>query len=161
MVKCVDPNSNDAVFSYCPSQGASILFTILFGLTTIAHITQAIVYKKRFCWVIITGTTWETAGFIFRTLATYNQTSQGYMITSQLFILLAPLWINAFDYMTLGRMVHFFLPDQKVWGIKAKRLTLIFVLLDIGSFIMQGIGGSMLSGENSHDTEMLGIHICQ
>jgi hypothetical protein len=160
MVYCVDPDSNNANFLYCPSPMPSILFSVLFGLTAIAHVLQAFIFKKRFCWVIIMGTLWETLGFILRTLAIYNATNSGYAIASQLLILLSPLWINAFDYMVLGRMVYFFLPDQRIWGIRATRLTLIFVLLDIGSFLVQGAGGSMLSGNPSHSQEMLGIHIC-
>lgn len=35
--------------------------------------------------------------------------------------------------MILGRMVLYFVPEQAVWGIKARRLTLLFVLLDVTS----------------------------
>ena len=48
--------------------------------------------------------------------------------------------------MTLARLVNFLLPEKKVWGLKATMLTKIFVGLDIVSFIVQAIGGSMLSG---------------
>jgi hypothetical protein len=160
MPQCLNPHDPNANFLYCPSTGAAVTFSVLFALTFTAHIAQAFIYKKRFCWVIIMATLWETTGFILRVLATQHQASVGFATPSQLLILLAPLWINAFAYMILGRMIHFYLPDQKVWGIKAKRLTLIFVLLDIGSFIVQGIGGSMLSGHESNSAMMLGIHIC-
>ncbi|KAL9106727.1 MAG: hypothetical protein Q9227_008296 [Pyrenula ochraceoflavens] len=58
--------------------------------------------------------------------------------------------------MTLGRMIYFFLgPDpanQHIFGVKAKRFTLLFVGLDITAFLIQGIGGAMSSGNPSEDT---------
>ncbi|MCJ1230205.1 hypothetical protein MMC12_006877 [Toensbergia leucococca] len=110
---------------------AALLFSILFALTTLAHIIQARIYRKNFCWVIIMGGLWETAGFITRTLSTEHQSSSALAFPSQLLILLSPLWINAFDYVLLGRMMHYFLPGQKIAGIKARKLSIYFVLLDI------------------------------
>ena len=46
-------------------------------------------------------------------------------------ILLAPLWINAFDHMVLGRMVWYFLEDKKLLGIEAERMAMCFVGLDV------------------------------
>lgn len=51
--------------------------------------------------------------------------------TTFVFLVLAPLWINAFDYMVLGRMVHYYLPDKQLVGVKAQRFALYFVSLDI------------------------------
>ncbi len=44
---------------------------------------------------------------------------------------LAPLLTNAFVYMVMGRMVYNFTSNAKLFGIKAWRFTLCFVLLDI------------------------------
>ena len=65
--------------------------------------------------------------------------------------------------MTLGRMIYFYLgPDpvnQRVFGVRATKLTLLFVGLDITAFIIQGIGGSMASGNPPEHTMKLGFHI--
>ena len=50
-------------------------------------------------------------------------------------ILLSPLWINAFLYMLMARLVLFFVPEQRLGGITARRLSLVFVLLDITSVL--------------------------
>lgn len=50
---------------------------------------------------------------------------------SFIFILLAPLWINAFVYMVLGKLVYMFMPDKRLGGIKAQRLGWYFVTMDI------------------------------
>ena len=134
------------IWFYYPSFGAAILFSILFGMTTVLHFFQAFHFRKRFCWVIIMGGTWETAGFILRIPSTRHQLSLRLYIPEELFILLAPLWINAFVYMTLGRMIHFFLPEQQVFGIKATRLSTYFICADIVAFLIQAVGGTIATG---------------
>lgn len=50
--------------------------------------------------------------------------------------------------MTVARMVYFALPDKQVWGIKAVRLTVLFVWLDVVCFLIQVGGGSILSSDD-------------
>jgi hypothetical protein len=145
--KCYPISNPNAQWNYCPSYSAAILFICLFGLTTLTHILQAILHKKPFAWVVIMGGAWETSGYIFRTLSVEHQLNTAFATAQQLLILLAPLWINAFVYMVLGRMVHFFLTDDKVWGLKAKRITLIFVLCDISTT------------SNPPSTQRAGLHV--
>lgn len=40
------PESCDAILYYVPSFGAAILFCVLYGLVSVLHIAQGIVYKK-------------------------------------------------------------------------------------------------------------------
>ncbi|KAJ6589219.1 RTA1 like protein-domain-containing protein [Mycena capillaripes] len=156
-VKCLDPHDENYNFLYCPSFPAAVLFSALFGLTTLVHLVQAFHYRKKFCWVIIMAGMWETAGL--RVYSVLNTTSAAFGTPSQLLILLAPLWINAFLYVLMSRLVYFFVPDKHVIGISARRLSLCFVLLDITAFLMQAGGGSLINSENSAKVEMLGIHI--
>lgn len=123
-----DPNN---MWTYCPSLPAAILFAVLFGITTSTHIYQAYSFHKAFCWVLIMGGIWETAAFVIRCISIQYPTSQGAFDPQFILILLAPLWFNAFDFMLLGRMVYFFLEDRRLFGIRAERLALCFVLLDI------------------------------
>jgi hypothetical protein len=128
----IDPRENQNYnFLYCPSFPAAVLFTALFGLTTLVHLVQAGYYRKKFCWVIVMAGLWETGGFILRVYSVLNTTSTAFGIPSQLLILLAPLWTNAFLYVLMSRLVYFFVPEKRVAGISAQRLSLCFVLLDI------------------------------
>ena len=61
--------------------------------------------------------------------------------------------------MTLARMVHFFIPEKRVYGIKATSLTKIWVTLDIVSFIVQALGGSMLAGNPPESRAKLGMTV--
>jgi len=62
--------------------------------------------------------------------------------------------------MLLGRMVHYFLPSQKVFHVRAVRFSVFFVWFDILSFLVQLGGASILSNTDaSASTTQLGIHI--
>lgn len=50
--------------------------------------------------------------------------------------------------MVLGRMVHYFIPEQKLFHVKATRFSVYFVWLDVISFLVQLGGGLLLSGTN-------------
>ncbi|CZR37123.1 uncharacterized protein FPRO_02617 [Fusarium proliferatum ET1] len=145
----------NANYFFDPSFAANLAFCVLFGMTTMVHLIQAILFKKKFSWVAIMGAAWETIGFAFKTLGSRDQQNTTYVILGQLFFLLAPLWVNAFVYMAVARMVYFRMPDRKLLGIKAIRMTLLFVWLDIILFLVQGAGGSMLS--NNDDMNVIRI----
>lgn len=129
----------------------------MFGLVTTGHVIEAFLYKKRFCWVLIMGAAWELASFVTRALGAHNQQSQSLIIVSQLLLLLAPLWVNAFAYMTVGRLIHFFHPSQRVGRVKGSSVAKYFVWADIVSFLVQGTGGSMLSPGSSAHTMKIGL----
>ncbi|KAF4988722.1 hypothetical protein FGRMN_9590 [Fusarium graminum] len=146
-------NSN---YFFDPNFGVNLAFCVLFGLTTLVHLIQTILFKKKFCWVVIMGAAWETIAFAFKTLGSRHQQNLVYLTWGQLLFLLAPLWINAFVYMAVARMVYFRMPGQKLLGIKAIRTTLLFVWLDIILFLIQAAGGTMLSSTDG-DQNMINI----
>ncbi|KAK4944214.1 hypothetical protein LTR10_016327 [Elasticomyces elasticus] len=147
------------IWSYCPSLAAAILFTILFGITSTAHITQAFIYRKPFAWVLIMGALWETGGYVVRILSIYHPLNSGIFTGQLLLILLAPLWVNAYIYMLLGCMIHFFLESDRVFKIKARLITRMFVLFDITAFLIQATGGTMTGPSSSTSTQNLGLDI--
>jgi hypothetical protein len=61
--------------------------------------------------------------------------------------------------MTLGRMIHFYLPEKQLWKLKASSLATYFVWFDILTFIVQGVGGSMASPGADAQTVTIGIHV--
>ncbi|KAJ5747137.1 uncharacterized protein N7511_008833 [Penicillium nucicola] len=154
------PDSCDVLLYYVPSFAAAIFFCVLYGLTTIMHLVQAFIYKKPYAWVVTMGSAWELIAFTFRALESRQQNNENYLTIFTIFFLLAPIWINAFLYMTLGRMIYYYHPHKKLAGISAQRYGLIFVTLDIIAFLVQLAGASMTSGT---DTEtkivLLGLHI--
>lgn len=124
-------DDKDNQWSYCPSVPAAIVLFALFGCTTLAHFIQAVKHRKAFCWVLIMGGLWETLSFVSRVLSAHDPTKKGIYDASFLLLIISPLLINAFDYMLLGRMVTFFLRDEKLAGIRGSKMGLIFVCFDI------------------------------
>ncbi|KAK7413770.1 hypothetical protein QQX98_007337 [Neonectria punicea] len=153
------PGTCNAIWKYYPSFAAALLFVALFAAVTAVHIWQAVHYKKKWCWVIIMASTWEVLAFVFRTASIKNPQNSGIYLVFQIFILLAPLWVNAFAYMTLGRIVYFFVPSRSIFRMPAVTLASIFVGLDIISFIIQLVGGSIAGPAAPPDQQLNAVHI--
>lgn len=105
------------------------------------------------------GSLWETIAFIVHAFGAKDQQQIGYATAWTLLFLLAPLWINAFVYMTFARMVLYWHPEGKVAGLKAAIIARCFVLADITSFIIQGVGGVMASPNSGPDVIRIGLNI--
>lgn len=160
MPVCLPQSDPDVNWPFCPSVIPAALFAALFGALTFFHLFQAIKYKKVYCWVIVFAALWQTAAYSIREYSVYNQKNSTVYSIWFILILTGPLWINAFIYMIVARMVWNFLPNRKLGGIKAWRFGTIFVLLDIVAFIVQAGGASMASGNDvSQKQLMLGLHI--
>lgn len=61
--------------------------------------------------------------------------------------------------MTVARMVYFGLPDKKIWKIRAIKLTVLFVWLDIVCFLIQAGGGGMLSNNDDPNITQIGMKV--
>ncbi|XWW99349.1 hypothetical protein V2A60_007358 [Cordyceps javanica] len=159
----VPPESCNANYGFYPKWEDNCVFAALFGLVTVAHLTQSIVYKKvcklrhvwranmliffqKFCWVIVMGASWECICFVLRTLGALDQQNSTYVMLSTLLFLLAPLWINAFVYMIVSRLVYFLDSARQVLRIRATWLAKGFVSADIVCFAVQAVGGALMAG---------------
>ncbi|KAL6809702.1 RTA1 like domain-containing protein [Trichoderma sp. SZMC 28015] len=154
-----DGESTD-MWQFSPSLGASILFLVLFFLTTAVHLGQAIYYKQKYCWVIIMSGIWQVLTYIFRTISIQQPDSFNYYAAWFVLILVAPLWTNAFVYMVFGRMVWNYTDDRRVWRVKAQHFGFMFVLLDIVSFVIQVYGAARATAKDAPTDKVLqGLHI--
>ncbi|KAK4150640.1 hypothetical protein C8A00DRAFT_46028 [Chaetomidium leptoderma] len=72
------------------------------------------------------------------------------VVVSGLLFLLAPLWINAFVYMVVARLVHFLLPanSQRILGLSPRWLAKAFAA-----------GGGMLAGQDGGETVEMGQRV--
>lgn len=105
------------------------------------------------------GALWETIGFAIHAAGSRDQQQIAYATAWNVLFLLAPLWINAFAYMTFARMVHFYLPGGKVAGFRAGGIARWFVLADVVSFVVQAAGGIMASPSSSQEIVRVGLDI--
>lgn len=61
--------------------------------------------------------------------------------------------------MTVARMVYFGLPNKKIWGVRAVKLTVVFVWLDIVCFLVQLGGGVLLSNNDDAGLTRIGMKV--
>lgn len=87
----VPADACNALWLYFPKFAAAVAFSILFGILTIAHLVQAVLYRNGFCWVIIMAALWETGAYAFRSLGSKDQQSSGIAIVAQILVLVAPI----------------------------------------------------------------------
>ena len=131
MPQCIDPSSPSAVWPFCPSPIPSPIFALLFLILTTLHTYQTLHHHKPYCWVMVTAALFQTATYTLREVSVYHPTSVALYSTWFVMILVAPLWINAFVYMVLARMVWCFSPGKRLGGIRAWRFGTVFVCLDV------------------------------
>ncbi|MCJ1374605.1 hypothetical protein MMC20_005837 [Loxospora ochrophaea] len=96
------------------------------------------------------GAVWELVGFVVRLLSTKHQDNVNLYAVQMVFIILAPAWLAAFDYMLLGRLLRTLVPEARALGISARWIARIFVICDVFSFFVQLIGGASLSGAQTN-----------
>lgn len=149
----------NSYYNFNPEFAPAVAVCVLFSILTLAHMAEAYMFKKRYCWVLIMGAAWEAIGFGLHTAGAHDQQNAGYATAHNLLFLLSPLWINAFAYMTFARMVHYFLPESRVWKIKGASLAKCFVWADILAFIIQGVGGLMANPGNDSSTMKTGVDV--
>jgi hypothetical protein len=155
----VPVNACNSYYNYDPAFEPAVAVAVIFALLSTVHITLAAIFHKRYAWVLIMGALWETISFILHSLGAHDQQNIGYATGWYILFLLAPLWINAFVYMTFSRMVYYFLPDQRVWIFQGQKMSKYFVWADVATFIVQAAGGVMASPSADASTIKTGLNV--
>ncbi|KAJ6036454.1 hypothetical protein N7540_000733 [Penicillium herquei] len=141
------------LYYYTPSAAAAAIFIVLFGLSTLLHFYQLIRTRTWFMIPFLIGGILETIGYVGRILSSNqapNFTTGPYIIQSAL-ILIAPAFLAASIYMTLGRIIEM-LDGERCSIIKLKFLTKIFVFGDVLSFLMQASGAGLMVSSSTPST---------
>ncbi|KAJ5233665.1 uncharacterized protein N7469_005431 [Penicillium citrinum] len=132
-------------YYYTPSTAAAAIFTVLFGLSSIMHFYQLIRTRTWFMIPFLIGGLLETVGYIGRLLSSIEAPdfTKGPYIMQSALILIAPAFLAASIYMTLGRIIQMLDAEQSS-VIKLRWLTKIFVAGDVLSFLMQASGAGIM-----------------
>ncbi|KDQ20012.1 hypothetical protein BOTBODRAFT_152619 [Botryobasidium botryosum FD-172 SS1] len=146
----------DSNYNYNASEPAALLFFVLFTLTLSAHFFQAIRGKTVYMLPLLIATSGEAVGYITRYFSIKTNTL-GFLIPSEVLLIVAPAFLAAQCYMIVGRMISYVGPGYSI--VKHSLLTKIFVTCDIISILTQSGGGSMLSGQGNIKQVMLGRKI--
>ena len=141
-------------YHYYPSLAAASTATVLFVLGTLLHSYQIARTKTWYMLALIVGCIFEVVGYIGRILnarqddqvAAEGQNAFGLpaYIMQSLLILIAPAIIAASIYMILGRIITVLCAWHHSM-IRQCRLTKLFVIGDVVSFMVQGTGAGLLT----------------
>lgn len=162
---------NLSYWGYRPSLAANIIFTVLFGLSTILFLGQAVLSRRflGFTVAMVSGCILEVIGYIGRDLSYYNPfaevcTHRNVLKPKQMLKLLeqnpfliqiicltiAPAFLAAAIYLCLSRIVITFGPqNSRIAPLSYPR---IFIPCDVASLLLQAAGGGIASSK-SHNNE--------
>jgi len=146
-------------YHYDPSFAAAILFTILFGLTSIWHLFLIYTHRTWYFIPMLIGGIFEIVGYAARAISNKEapNLSLGPFVIQTLLILVAPALLAASIYMILGRII--ISVDAESYSLIKKRwLTKVFVTSDVISFFVQLGGGGLMASSNASSAK-LGSHI--
>ena len=139
-------DSDFIAYHYVPSLAASIVFAVVFGTSTAVHLYQCFRTRAYYMLPLIVGGIGEFAGYICR-IKSWTE-APDYQLTAYIVqsisILIAPAFTAATIYITFGRIMLVVKGEARS-PVRQKFLTLIFVLGDLFSLVVQSNGASILT----------------
>ncbi|KAI0047690.1 RTA1-like protein [Auriscalpium vulgare] len=138
----------DSLYHYDPTRWVAVLFLILFSLTTIVHLGQAIWW--RMWWllptVVLCGAL-EIMGWIGRLWSSFNNgTILSPFMLQSITTILAPTPLVGANFILLGRIIRRLGPRYS--RLNSKLYSSVFLTCDIVFLLVQGSGGGMSAGSN-------------
>ncbi len=156
----VPADACNANWDYNMNVELAVLFTVLFGISFSIHLVQAAYFKKfKLVWPLLVGLAWELASFALRTTGALDQQNRPRAAAALVLNFPAPVWINVFHYVLLGRMVTVFVPDAKVFRVQGSRVALAFICLGVEVLVLEGGAAILLSPGNPADRRRTGARL--
>ncbi|RDW61103.1 hypothetical protein BP6252_12486 [Coleophoma cylindrospora] len=148
------------LWKYVPSIGAAVFFILLFLGMSFCHSWRMFKTKTKSCWPFTIGCWFEFIGYIGRASAAHRTDKLMPYIIQSFFTLVAPALFAASIYMTLGRIMRSVRGEHHSI-IKITRLTKVFVLGDVMSFMVQGGSSGLMFNQSTakigEDIVLLGL----
>lgn len=135
------------LYGYYPNLGVNAFFAALFGILLVAQLLIG-TYTRTWTYMLAAGLGifGEMVGYIGRLVMRNNPWAQPGFETQICCLVLAPSFLAAGIYLTLKHMVLYCGPEYS--RLKAKWYPWIFIGSDLGSIIVQAIGGGVAASAN-------------
>ncbi|RKO89140.1 RTA1 like protein-domain-containing protein [Blyttiomyces helicus] len=143
---------NTPHYDYHPSHALCVIAALLFGLTLLAHIAQAVKFRTVFMITLMCSALMETAGYVTRYI-TIDNTGQTLFIVSLVGTIIAPIFNCAINYMILGRLITHV--GAQYSFLKGKIIASVFVLSDVITLIVQSAAATKLTGSLDDTSSIL------
>ncbi|KAI0692285.1 RTA1 like protein-domain-containing protein [Cytidiella melzeri] len=145
-------------YHYIPTQGVTLTFLILYGISTALHLSQAIWFK--IWWLIPTAVLagiGETIGWVGRYWSSRNFLDSDAFLMQITTTIISPTPLLAANFIIFAQLTS-------VLGTQYSRLSprwyaRIFLTSDIIALVVQALGGGLASSTNSQSTTNLGANI--
>jgi hypothetical protein len=144
----------DTLYGYYPNLGANVFFASLFGLLLLAQLIIG-TYTRTWTFMLAVGLGifGEMTGYIGRLIMHKNPWSDVGFEMQICCLVLAPSFLAAGIYLTLKHMVIYCGPEYS--RLKAKWYPWIFIGSDLGSIIVQAIGGGVAASAKNNAAKSL------
>ncbi|KAI0103096.1 RTA1-domain-containing protein [Hypoxylon sp. NC0597] len=131
-----------SVLEYRPSLGANIAFICIFGILMLAHTALGVLWKSWwFLGCMGVGCLTEILGYGGRIMLYYNPFSFSGFMMQIICIGCAPVFYSAAIYVTMSKVVENL--DPSLSRVKPKLYYIIFIISDVFSLTLQGVGGGL------------------
>ncbi|KAJ7501062.1 RTA1-domain-containing protein [Mycena galericulata] len=141
---------DDEQYGYVPQEGVAIIFLILFGISTIAHLSQATWFRT--WWLLPTAVLCgigELIGWSGRLWSSLSPTAETPFLMQISTTIISPTPLLAANFIILSRVIHQLGPSYS-W-LTPKWYTRIFLPCDVIALVVQAVGGGMASSAGEDD----------
>ncbi|KAL1406128.1 hypothetical protein Q8F55_007811 [Vanrija albida] len=132
----------------------NVVAVVAYGVTALAFVLNHVLYRGWFFLALTLGTLMMTAGIAVRVVSHYNLQSNANFILQQILVILSPCLLIAANYILLGRIAGH-LDAQRHIFMRPSRVSWVFVISDILTFLVQG-GASGLAASDNRNTSNVG-----
>lgn len=146
------PPNDVGPYSYVPTEWICILFLVLYSISTILHLGQAL--KFRLWWMIPTATLagiLEIVGWSARLWSSQNPRLLTPFEMQLVGTVVAPTPLVAANFIILGRIINQVGPQY--CRLTPKIYTIIFCCFDVACLIVQALGGATAARAVSQGTD--------
>ncbi|KAJ4421939.1 Envelope glycoprotein gp160 [Gnomoniopsis sp. IMI 355080] len=147
----------DPSYGYVPSFAAGVLFSILFAIPFFYHTFQSVRLRATTSILLALGALTELIGWAARAYSGKCPYNGNAFMSQEVTLIIAPVFFSAALYVLLGKLILDLGPRSSI--ISAKWYAIIFCSCDVGSLIVQAIGGAKASMADTNSDMELGTHI--
>lgn len=152
--------ASESIYGYAPSLAASIVFIVIFGISTVVFVVQGWKYRRTwlaFSIVFSLGCALETVGYIARVMLNNDPFSGTGFKLSVVLLTFAPAFMSGGIYLLLKHVCLAF--GAQFSRLRPKLYTWIFVSCDIVSIILQAAGGALSAVANTQSLLNIGVDV--
>ncbi|MCJ1447833.1 MAG: hypothetical protein MMC23_008345 [Stictis urceolatum] len=143
---------------YVPKLGENVALAAIFGLLLLLHLPLGIFYRTwGFSVGAVLGLVLEVVGYIGRIMMHDNIFTQGPFIIYICCLTIAPAFLSAAIYLCLARIITVY--GQHLARFRPFVYTVVFMISDFFSLVLQGAGGGLASTGDTPDQVNTGVNV--